>query len=80
MGDICLLGWEAKLGKGQYRMCRVVEIEPDQNGLVRSVTVEFRPKDVRQKGLPYISKELVQDRVSVQRLVLLHPASTPIED
>ena len=70
-GDICLKMWEQKMGKPRYVICRVVNTEPDQAGVVRSVTVESRPKNSRESSLPYRSVELQKERVSVQRLVLL---------
>ena len=72
-GDIVLVGWEAKMGKGQYRLARVKEVEKDEKGLVRTATVEMRPRDSREKSLPYRSKVLYTMRVAIQRLVLICP-------
>ena len=72
-GDIVLVGWEAKMGKGQYRLARVKEVEKDEKGLVRTATVEMRPRDSREKSLPYRSKALYTMRVAIQRLVLICP-------
>ena len=76
VGDIALLGWEEKLGKGHYRLCRVVEVELDPTSLVRTVVVEFRPKTDRGPSLPYKSKGLERKRVSVQHLVLICPVES----
>ena len=55
--------------KGKYRICRVVECYPDERGLVRTVLIESRPYDSRETSLPYKSKALVREKMSVQRLV-----------
>ena len=78
VGDICLLGWEPKLGKGRYRICRVSKIFPNVNGRVRTVTVEARPKSSTEKGLPYIECNLEEITIPVQRLALIHRARVSI--
>ena len=72
-GDIVLVAWEAKLGKGQYRIARVLKVDKDGKGLVRTATVEMRPKDAREKSLPYKSKTLFKMVVAIQRLVMICP-------
>ena len=74
VGDIVLLAWEEKLGKDHYRLARVVSVEKDAKDLVRTATVELRPRDSREPGLPYLSKGMLQMRVAVQRLVMICPA------
>ena len=75
VGDICLLMYKGKLVPALYRMCRIIETYPDDLGDVRTVRVEARPRDSRDPTLPYVSKDLVEMTVSVQRLVLLLPKS-----
>ena len=70
-GDICLKGYSSSLGKNRYVICRVGEVFPDENGLVRTVEIFSRPHDSREKSLPYKHKELVPERIAVQRLVLI---------
>ena len=70
-GDICLKGYDANLGKRRYVICRVGDVFPDQAGLVRTVEIWFRPRDSREPSLPYNNKNLVSEKISVQRLVLL---------
>ena len=70
-GDICLKGSIATLGKARYILCRVKKTFPDENGLVRTVKLEFRPKDSRDPTLPYVSKNLVEEKIAVQKLVLV---------
>ena len=75
-GDIVLVGWEVKLGKGQYRLAKVKMVEKDDKGLVRTATVLMRPKDSRDRGLPYRVKALKEMKVAIQRLVLICPVES----
>ena len=43
-------------------------------GLVRTVTVGMRPRDSREKSLPYKSKKLKSLKLAIQRLILICPA------
>ena len=45
---------------------------------VRTVKVVMRPKDSRDKSLPYVHKDLETKTVAVQRLSLVHPASVEV--
>ena len=74
-GDVCLLKYEKKIGKGDYRLCKVETVEKDLKGLVRTVEVLMRPRDSREKSLPYKSKQMVKMKVPVQRLVLIEKSS-----
>ena len=51
-----------------------VKIEEDAKGQVGTVTIAMRPRDSREKSLPYKSKKLKNLRMAVQRLVLICPA------
>ena len=66
-----------KIGKGSYRMARVIKTHPDANGLVRKVTLEARPRG-GPLGLPFVSKDLETFKMAVQRLVLIHPRELEI--
>ena len=79
-GDVCLLKYERKVGKGDFRLCKVVEVHPDEKGLVRTVTVAFRPPSSKEKSLPYTSKELKEMKVGLNRLVLICPADKVFSD
>ena len=72
-GDVCLLKFDSKV-KPEYRLCKVLEVKPDQEGLVRTVVVGFRPRDRRDQTLPYVGKELQKLEVGVKRLVLIQPS------
>ena len=75
VGDICLLMTDSKVSHPTYRLCRIAEVFPDINGLVRTVRILSRPRDTRESSLPYQVKELTSQTVSVQRLVLVMPVS-----
>ena len=63
--------YEHKVGKADYWLCKV---EKDAKELVRTVMVAMRPRDAREKLLPYKSKKLKNLKLAVQRLVLICPA------
>ena len=71
-GDICLLKFEGKV-RAEYRLCRIVEVIPGDDGLVRTVKIAIRPRkkaeprDRCKGGLNYFD-------VGVKRLVLIVPA------
>ena len=71
VGDVCLVKYDHKVGKADYRICRVEEVEKDAKGLVRTVTVGMRLRDSREKTLPYKSKKLKSLRLAIQRLILI---------
>ena len=60
--------------RADYRLCKVLSVEKDKKGLVRTAVVGMRPKDSREKSLPYTSKKLSELDVSVQRLVMVCPS------
>ena len=45
---------------------------PDGHGVVRTVEIDMRPRNTRETLLPYKSKVLVKQTVTIQRLVLLY--------
>ena len=50
---------------------------PDDDGLVRKVTLEARPRG-GPLGLPYVPKNLEKFNMAVQHLVLIHPRELEI--
>ena len=72
VGDIVLFGSDNKVGKGDYRLARVCDVNLDDDGLARDVMVEFRPRR-GAKGLPYTTKNLERKKLPIQRLVLIQP-------
>ena len=77
VGDIVFMYYPSSI-QDDYRLARVTEVLPDDQGLVRTVRVCFRRKDKRDKSLPYKSKQLSEELVSIQRLSVLLPASEQI--
>ena len=68
---------EKKIGRADYRMCKVKEVERDEKGLVRTVQILMRPRDSREKSLPYKAykeDELDKKPMAVQKLVMLCPS------
>ena len=63
-GDICYLMFDSKLGAPTYRLCKVTQVFPDSQNLVRTVEVALRPRDSREKSLPYVHKDLWHTKVS----------------
>ena len=74
IGDVVLMLYPGNI-KCDYRLAKVTGVHPDLKGLVRTVTVSYRKRDSREDVRVYKSKPLVEEKVSVQRLSLLVPAS-----
>ena len=75
VGDICFLVYPSKFGKPWYRPCRVVQVHPDLQGTVRTVTVAFRPRrGLAVRGGPgLVPVEPDTMLVPVQRLATMLP-------
>ena len=73
-GDIVLLQYVSKVAKPVYRYGRVLSVQPDRHGVVRSVTVGTRSRRGKEeKGEEYKPRKLDRQLVPVQRLVMLLP-------
>ena len=72
VGDVCLLAYSGKIGE-HVRYCRVDEVHPDEDGVVRNVTVSLRSRDAREKLMIYRSRKPLKMLVGVKRLVLICP-------
>ena len=57
----------------KYRLGRVTKVFPDCHGIVRTVTVALKPRDKRERLLPYKPKALREMTIGVQRLVVFLP-------
>ena len=73
VGDIVLVKFATNQTTDPYRMGKVVKADKDRDGLVRTVSVGMRPRDSREKVLPYKAKELWITAVSAQRIVVICP-------
>ena len=74
VGDVVLMWYLGNI-KDNYRIAMVKEVHPDKKGLVRTVTVKYRVRNMREPMHVFKSKPLVEEKVAVQRLQLLEPAS-----
>ena len=79
VGDMCLAFYDNKMSKGDYRMCLVAQVFPDDQGIVRDVKVLIAPRQ-KNASLPYKSKKLKELQISIQRLVQLPILSPKDED
>ena len=77
-GDIVLVMYSKSVGKGDYRLARVLDVYADSHGVVRTVKVEFRRCIAREASLPYISRPLEEMELGVQRLVVVCPVEEQI--
>ena len=77
VGDVVLVQYSSKVGKGDFRLARIAEVHPDRHGAVRTITVKMRPRDAREKVLddpPYLHpKPPILLRLGVQRVCVLLP-------
>ena len=74
VGDVVMMWYKGNM-KDHYRLARIVEVFPDQKGLVRTVRVKYRKKNTREPKEVCSSKNLIEEKVSVQRLQLLQAAA-----
>ena len=73
VGDIGLLKYEQKVGPDSWRLARVVLTHPGVDGLVRTITVSFRPRRVSDKGPEYKVKASQSMLIGVQRFAVMLP-------
>ena len=70
VGDVCLLK-DATAFRGDWRLCKVTAVFPDDNGKVRNVEVMVKPK---QSGVgPYIATKPIKMNKHVCNLVVIVP-------
>ena len=80
VGDVVMMWYTGNM-KDHYRLARIVEVFPDQKGLVRTVRVKYRKKNMKEPKTVCSSKNLVEEKVSVQRLQLLESTSeNPVKE
>ena len=78
VGDIVLVLYEKKVGKGTYKLGRVVEVHPDDHGVVRTVTVGIKKNSRNEKLLPYVPKPLTEIKLGVQRVAVICPVEEQV--
>ena len=72
--DIVLVLYENKVSKGDFGLARVLRVQKDSHGRVRTVVVGMRGKDRAERLLPYVPKPLQELRIGIQRLAVICPA------
>ena len=77
--DVCLLYFPGIL-KLKYKLVRVVEVHPDEKGIVRTVAIIYKKKNAREKATDFSKNKLVKDKVGVQRLIVIQPANDNHEE
>ena len=73
VGDIGVLKYEKSLGSDSWRLAKIAKAAPDQDGLVRTITVQFRPRHVRDKSQKYRTKQPLEMDIGVQRFAVMLP-------
>ena len=73
VGDIGLLRYEKQLGPNSWRLARITQASPDNDGLVRTIRVEFRPRHKKDVGKDYRSKLPQFMDIGVQRFAVVLP-------
>ena len=73
VGDIGLIKYEKKLGPDAWRMAKIVRVVPGQDGKVRTVQVQFRPRHAKDLDKPYRSKVPLTMEIGVQRFAVMLP-------
>ena len=67
MGELVMLRYHKQF-KDDYCLAKVTEVHPDEDGLVRKVTVSYRKKNPRESPQIYKSKPLISEQVAIHRL------------
>ena len=73
-GDIGHVRYDKKLGPDAWKIAKIVCTKEDEEGLVRTIVVSFRPRHTRDRDKPYSSKRPVTMKIGVQRFSVLLPA------
>jgi len=74
--DLVMLKYPGQF-KDDYCMAKVTKADPDEDGLVRKVTVAFKKRNPRESSTIYKYKPLISEEVAVHRLHKLHLADEP---
>ena len=73
VGDVVHMWYEGNM-KDEYRLAKVVEVFPDDKGLVRTVRVRYRKKNTKEpRGI--CKSKYTEEKVAVQRLQLIHTST-----
>ena len=78
VGELVILRYNKQL-KDDYCLAEVTEVHPDDDGLVRKVTVSYRKKNPRESAGIYKSKPLLCEQAAIHRLHRLDLADEPAQ-
>ena len=70
-GDIGHVRYPRKVGDHEWRLAMVEVAAPDEDGVVRTITVAFRPRHKADNGKPYATKNATRMTIGVQRFAVL---------
>ena len=70
-GDIGHVKYPRKVGEDDWRLTVVEKAEADEDNVIRTVTVAFRPRHKRDNGKPYASKDAQRMTIGAQRFAVL---------
>ena len=70
--DIVLVLYDKKVGKGEYRLGRILRTYPDTHGVVRTVVVGMRGRN-KDRSATYTPQALDEYRLGVQRIAVICP-------
>ena len=70
-GDVGNIKYTKKVGEHDWCLAMVESVDPDEDGVVRTITVAFRPRHKADTGKPYAPKTAKQMTIGVQRFAVL---------
>ena len=72
-GDIVMLRYP-KHFKDDYCLAKVTDVHPDEDGLIRKVSISYRRRNPKESADVYRSKPLITEEVAIHRLYKLDVA------
>ena len=66
-GELVMLRYNKQF-KDDYCLAKVTQVHPNEDGLVRKVTVSYKKKNPKESKEIYISKPLISEQVAIHRL------------
>ena len=71
--------YSKQVGKGEYRLGRILRVHPNSHGIVRTVTIGLRGMDRSAGTLPYVPKPLEEITLGIQRVAVICPVEDQTE-
>ena len=69
----------SKQFKDDYCLAKVTQVHPNEDGLVRKVTVSYKKRNPRESKEVYQSKPLISEQVAIHRLHRLGLADETVQ-